>query len=522
MTSGVANSLAGVAQLVNITSLVSVRLDMFSTAYRRWKRLFLVVLGRFNLRHHIDGTPAQPNDAIWIQEDLTVLMWIHATLADDLLDFVMEDDITACGVWNKIADYFLGNKASHAVQLEQELHGLVQGDLSATAYCHKLKTLADSLADCDQPVKDRALVHQLIRGLNPKYQVLRQMLPAMPTFPTFMEARDQLIVAENTLASPTTTTQDTALTSTEAPTDANNDTVTSRPRSDAERGQSFSSSRGRGRGGSRGRGRGRGGRGTGRGNGSQWPQNIPPWIASLLASAQAWRAPWTGATGPGVLGARPPAGQAYNTNFAQPTTQFAPSAPTSFDTTGLLQALHAATQQHAPSQQDWYMDSGASGHMSADSGTMPNYCPSSLHNSSNIIVGNGSTLPIKGTGSVHLPTPNAVFHLSRVLHIPSLIKNLISVRKFTTDNCCSVEFDPFGFTIKDLLSRLVIMRSNSSGDLYPFFDPRCTTSATALTASLGTLWHRRLGHPGSQCLGNILSEFSIPVKNNTTHLCDAC
>ncbi|WVZ91382.1 hypothetical protein U9M48_037562 [Paspalum notatum var. saurae] len=267
-TSGAnSSSLASAAQSVNITSLVNIRLDMLSTTYRRWRRLFHVVLGRFNLRHHIDGTAPRPNDPVWIQEDLTVIMWLHATLADDLLDMVMDDDddTTARSIWTQIGDFFLGNKASRAVQLEQELHNLEQGDLSAVAYCHRLKTLSDALADCDQPVKDRALVHQLIRGLNPKYHVLKQMLPAMPSFPTFMEARDQLIVAENTLNTSKPATPDTGLVSTEGTTDGNSNN-TSQPRQDGDRGQSSSSSRGRGRGAPRGRGRGRGG---GRGSGGR-------------------------------------------------------------------------------------------------------------------------------------------------------------------------------------------------------------------------------------------------------------
>ncbi|WVZ88247.1 hypothetical protein U9M48_034790 [Paspalum notatum var. saurae] len=373
-----AGTLSSAAQSVNITSLVNIRLDMFSTAYRRWRRLFLVVLGRFNLRHPVDGTDPRPNDPVWVQEDLTVLMWLHATLADDLLDMVMDDDSTAHRVWTKISDFFLGNKASRAVQLEQELHNLEQGDLSATAYCHCLKTLADALADCDRPVEDRALVHQLIRGLNPKFHVLRQMLPALPTFPTFMAARDQLIVVENTLATSKQQQQsqpDMALAATDNATDnANTAASNSQPRTDSDRGQSSSSPRGRGRGGGRwGRGRGRGGRhSNGRGQQPN-PAALVQQLASWLASSTAWRAPWTGATGPGVLGSRPPSAQAYNAGYLPPTTQMAPAAPPSFDTAGLLQALQAAALPQQSSPTDWFMDTGASSHMTGDQGYPPEH-----------------------------------------------------------------------------------------------------------------------------------------------------
>lgn len=40
--------------------------------------------------------------------------------------------------------------------------------------------------------------------------------------------------------------------------------------------------------------------------------------------------------------------------------------------------------------------------------------------------------------------PSRLLHLTNVLVSPSLIKNLVSVRQFTKENSCSLEFDPFG------------------------------------------------------------------------------
>jgi hypothetical protein len=73
---------------------------------------------------------------------------------------------------------------------------------------------------------------------------------------------------------------------------------------------------------------------------------------------------------------------------------------------------------------------------------------------------------------------------------------LIFIRRFTTDNNCSTEFDPFGLSVKDLQTRSVIARCNSKGDLYPFFPPTSTPALAAVPIS--TLWHRRLGHLGAE------------------------
>ena len=78
---------------------------------------------------------------------------------------------------------------------------------------------------------------------------------------------------------------------------------------------------------------------------------------------------------------------------------------------------------------------------------------------SSIVVGNGSLLPVTSTGTATLP---GFFSLNNVLVSPSLIKILISVRQFTSDNNCSVEFDPAGCSVKDLESRRVLVRCNSA------------------------------------------------------------
>jgi sensor domain CHASE-containing protein len=58
-------------------------------------------------------------------------MWIHTTLADDLMDMVMVDNPTAYCVWKQINDFFNTNKASRVVHLEADIHNLEQGDMSA-------------------------------------------------------------------------------------------------------------------------------------------------------------------------------------------------------------------------------------------------------------------------------------------------------------------------------------------------------------------------------------------------------
>ncbi|OIT27847.1 hypothetical protein A4A49_56909, partial [Nicotiana attenuata] len=83
-----------------------------------------------------------------------------------------------------------------------------------------------------------------------------------------------------------------------------------------------------------------------------------------------------------------------------------------------------------------------------------------------VVVGNGTQLPISYTGHGTIFTPSNLFSLKNILIVPNLSSNLLSVRKFTTDNNCTIEFDPFGFFIKDIKTKKILLRCNSQGPLY--------------------------------------------------------
>jgi hypothetical protein len=65
-----------------------------------------------------------------------------------------------------------------------------------------------------------------------------------------------------------------------------------------------------------------------------------------------------------------------------------------------------------------------------------------------------------------------LFYLNNVL-APHLVCNLFSVRKFTCDSCCSIEFDAFAFYVKDPRTGHVILCCNSNDDLYAIPSTSC-------------------------------------------------
>jgi hypothetical protein len=60
--------------------------------------------------------------------------------------------------------------------LDAEFRTLCQGALSVDAYCRKMKTMADALADLGEPIQDRTLVLNILRGLNERFQFMSQLI----------------------------------------------------------------------------------------------------------------------------------------------------------------------------------------------------------------------------------------------------------------------------------------------------------------------------------------------------------
>ena len=104
---------------------------------------------------------------------------------------------------------------------------------------------------------------------------------------------------------------------------------------------------------------------------------------------------------------------------------YPPQAPPPWDPT-LLAALHSAP---SPSSYggggDWYMDSGATAHMTSHPGNLTSATP--LHTSTRITVGNGFSLPITHVGHMSFPSTSTPMHMSNVLVSPDLVTNLVSV-----------------------------------------------------------------------------------------------
>jgi hypothetical protein len=175
-------------------------------------------------------------------------------------------------------------------------------------------------------------------------------------------------------------------------------------------------------------------------------------------------------------------------------------------------------------------DSDATYHTTPSVGNISTLRPLASSNPSSIVVGNGSSLPITSVGDSVLPGP---FYLNNILLAPDMIQYLLSIRRFTTDNLCSMEIDPFDLSVNDLTTKNVIIKSNSTGPLYTMRLPESLTPSSSVVATLAavlhalivvapTTWHRHLGQPSPDALSSLSRSSFIQCTSKKHDFCHAC
>uniref|UniRef100_A0A2N9H2Q8 CCHC-type domain-containing protein n=1 Tax=Fagus sylvatica TaxID=28930 RepID=A0A2N9H2Q8_FAGSY len=195
-----------------------------------------------------------------------------------------------------------------------------------------------------------------------------------------------------------------------------------------------------------------------------------------------------------------------------------------------LAAMAATSNSQHSDQSYWISDTGATDHFTPDLSTIPDH--QEYTGTDLATVGNGQAIPITHIGNSQLKASSHLFHLRKVLRVPSMASNLLSVNKFCRDNNCCFLFDANQFKIKDMPTGKLLYRGPSKNGLYPIdgvsLPPPCHTSnfsSIQSTKSVSSkVWHDRLGHPNSQVQQRIFSNSPVHnfSSNKTESACTHC
>ncbi|GKE17411.1 ribonuclease H-like domain-containing protein, partial [Tanacetum coccineum] len=344
-----------------------------------------------------------------LKVDKIVLSWIFSTLSDALQKrVVVARPKSAKEAWKFISDIVKNNKRSCTSALKTELRSITLGDLTMEAYFQKIESLMTILASIDSPVNDEDVVHFALAGLPDKYNQVCGYMHYQDTFPDLKTPHTLLVTEEIRLKSKAVALP--VHSSHLVP--AQHNTTLAHP--------------------------------------SIGYQTYA--LAHQLTHAHTVAPPTI------VLAQHNPSG-----STAIPVGVMGPTAAPEQATT-LPNAFSVGTL-HDPAIGAWNMDTGASSQLNSSVTNLNDIFNTCLYPS--ISVGDGNSIPITNTGHNILPTPTKSLHLNNVIITPHIVKILIYVRQFVSDNNCTVEFDAFGFSVKDFMTRWVLLRCDSIGDLYP-------------------------------------------------------
>jgi len=184
---------------INIQSRVPIVLDLNEANYTAWARAFSDVFGQYGLADHVDGSTPQGDDD-WVQNDCAIVSWFYNRIASDLLSVVSNDEDTAYSLLRGVRNLFRDNSSTRAVYFGAEFRSLVQGDQSVLDYVTSMKKMADRLAGLGSPVPDKELVHNIVRGLNPRLHHAIPHITYRKKLPSFHKTRSMLQLEEHRIA----------------------------------------------------------------------------------------------------------------------------------------------------------------------------------------------------------------------------------------------------------------------------------------------------------------------------------
>lgn len=172
-------------------------------------------------------------------------------------------------------------------------------------------------------------------------------------------------------------------------------------------------------------------------------------------------------------------------------------------------------------QNSWYVDSGASSHMTPNGSLLSNKQDSQIKE---IVAANNEKMQVNSVGKALLKLNENEIEVKNVLHVPNLSVNLLSVSKIV-ENGNTVTFNKkYGCTIRNFKNEIVANCQPENG-VYRFGENSAACMLSKKNDS-AFLWHRRLGHINYQSLLKMRNGavFGINFDDNDSEIknCGTC
>lgn len=169
---------------------------------------------------------------------------------------------------------------------------------------------------------------------------------------------------------------------------------------------------------------------------------------------------------------------------------------------------------------EWYIDSGASAHMTPHDDMLFNKKQPPVKE---ITTASNTRIQVSSIGDCNMKFEGKKVHVSNILHVPGITANLLSVSKMVEQGN-TVIFNSEGCTIYNECHK-VVAHSKSVDGTYKLYE----TTETCMLSTIeddALIWHRRLGHTNyrSMCKMRDGTVSGIKFKDNEIAIrnCETC
>lgn len=112
----------------------------------------------------------------------------------------------------------------------------------------------------------------------------------------------------------------------------------------------------------------------------------------------------------------------------------------------------------------WYPDSGVTNHVTTN--VVNIHTLDSSPSTSGILTANGNRVSVENSGHSSFLVGRNILKLDKILHVPDVKKNLISVKRLCHDNDLSIVFYPDSVCLKERKMGRTVFIDGVKDDLY--------------------------------------------------------
>ncbi|RVW17904.1 Retrovirus-related Pol polyprotein from transposon RE1 [Vitis vinifera] len=369
------------------------------TNYLSWKTQMEAILIGYDLQKFIDGShPAPPttittNNVVstnptyqtWLRQDKLLFGALVGTLSSTLVPLITQSK-TSYEAWQILANTYARPSRGHIKQLKDHLKNITKGSQSIIDYMQSIKTRADELAALGKPLDQEDLIEKVLEGLDENYQSIIDAVNGRDSTISFDELHEKLINKELSFRN--------KISPSPLPASAHATNVRFTPWSVTNRTPRLPGSTSAPT------------QGIIRNSPTNTRDNRSP-ARPFLGRCQ-----WCSTQGHVV--SRCPL---FRQQFPQVQPPSRPGNSSQSRPPAPWQAQANVTTTIPPNT-TWLLDSGASHHVTTDLHNLALHSP--FDGTDEIMIGDGSGLPISHTGSTSLTTPSHSFTLSNVLCVPTM------------------------------------------------------------------------------------------------------